>query len=71
MDTDQLKERIINGALADVFKRSPAQIIPVPRRVQSAMPNEEVAADLDAGVEDIDAVPVFDIPVDSEPPVKD
>jgi hypothetical protein len=31
MDTDQLKERIINGALADVFKRSPAQIIPVPR----------------------------------------
>ncbi|WP_295993116.1 hypothetical protein [Rugamonas sp.] len=32
MDTDMLKERIINGALADVFKRAPAQIIPVPRR---------------------------------------
>jgi len=26
MDTDVLKERIINGALADVFKRAPAAI---------------------------------------------
>ncbi|GGC05628.1 hypothetical protein [Pseudoduganella buxea] len=31
MDTDLLKERIINGALADVFKRAPAQIVHIPR----------------------------------------
>jgi hypothetical protein len=31
MDTDLLKERIVNGALADVFKRSPPQIVAVPR----------------------------------------
>jgi hypothetical protein len=31
MDTDQLKERIINGALADVFKRAPAQVVHIPR----------------------------------------
>jgi hypothetical protein len=30
MDTDLLKERIINGALADVFKRAPARIAPDP-----------------------------------------
>jgi hypothetical protein len=28
MDTDQLKERIVNGALADVFKRAPATTAP-------------------------------------------
>ena len=31
MDTDMLKERIINGALADVFKRSPITVA-VPRK---------------------------------------
>lgn len=28
MDTDLLKERIINGALADVFKRAPLAVVP-------------------------------------------
>jgi len=34
MDTDLLKERIINGALADVFKRAPLAV--VPRKVDAA-----------------------------------
>ena len=44
MDTDMLKERIINGALADVFKRAPAQIIPVPRRAPPADDADPVRA---------------------------
>lgn len=55
MDTDLLKERIINGALADVFKRAPAQIIPVPRR---APPPADVADDEVPAFE----VPAFDVP---------
>ena len=31
MDTDLLKERIINGALSEVFKRAPAQVVHIPR----------------------------------------
>ncbi len=31
MDTDLLKERIVNGALADVFKRKPTQVVHIPR----------------------------------------
>jgi hypothetical protein len=34
MDTDVLKERIINGALSDVFKRAP--LAAAPRRVADA-----------------------------------
>ncbi len=46
MDTDLLKERIINGALADVFKRAPAQIVHIPREVLAAAndPEPEQAA---------------------------
>jgi len=53
MDTDLLKERIINGALADVFKRAPAQVVHIPREVLA-----EAAAAIDnaAAVED-DAAP--------------
>lgn len=36
MDTDLLKERIISGALADVFKRAPAQVVHIPRAVLAA-----------------------------------
>src|SRR4051812_40025815 len=51
MDTDVLKERIINGALAEVFKRAP--LVSVPRKAAAsakpdsadeAMPVEAVAA---------------------------
>jgi hypothetical protein len=35
MDTDVLKERIINGALADVFKRAPARLVARRRPGQS------------------------------------
>ena len=41
MDTDLLKERIINGALADVFKRAPAQIVHIPREVLAAANDAE------------------------------
>jgi hypothetical protein len=41
MDTDLLKERIINGALADVFKRAPAQIVHIPREVLAAANDPE------------------------------
>jgi hypothetical protein len=34
MDTDVLKERIINGALSDVFKRAP--LAAAPRKVAAA-----------------------------------
>jgi hypothetical protein len=34
MDTDVLKERIINGALSDVFKRAP--LAAVPRKADAA-----------------------------------
>ena len=68
MDTDQLKERIINGALADVFKRSPAQVIPVPRRTPPIAVDDEPAAEQAADdVEEEDIVPAFDIPADSLP----
>ncbi len=42
MDTDLLKERIINGALADVFKRAPDQVVHIPRAALAAA-NEAVA----------------------------
>nr|WP_233410445.1 hypothetical protein [Rugamonas sp. CCM 8940] len=45
MDTDMLKERIINGALADVFKRAPARIIPVPRRAPPTPTLEETLSE--------------------------
>ena len=53
MDTDQLKERIINGALADVFKRSPAQIVPVPRTMAP-----QTAEDLEAEADAADAADI-------------
>lgn len=60
MDTDMLKERIINGALADVFKRSPITVA-VPRK--SA--NDPVA---EAVEEYIDAEPDADVEPDVAPP---
>ncbi len=43
MDTDLLKERIINGALAEVFQRAPMAV--VPRRVVSEAANDAGAAE--------------------------
>jgi len=42
MDTDVLKERIINGALADVFKRAP--LAAAPRRAASDAANDAATA---------------------------
>lgn len=55
MDTDLLKERIINGALADVFKRAPAQIIPVPRATPPLAADDEPAAGAPVAVANDDA----------------
>ena len=65
MDTDLLKERIVNGALADVFKRSPAQIIAVPR----SEPPIAVAANDEEEEEEI--VPAFDVPPPPPAPVEE
>ena len=58
MDTDVLKERIINGALADVFKRAPARLVAVSG---DPLQDADLAADIgdlpDAGDE-----PVSDLP---------
>ena len=44
MDTDVLKERIINGALSEVFKRAP--LAAAPRKVATVdMPEAEAAND--------------------------
>jgi len=45
MDTDVLKERIINGALADVFKRAPADIVVLPARSLDLAPADHLPAD--------------------------
>jgi hypothetical protein len=46
MDTDMLKERIINGALADVFKRAPVVAVPKPSANDPAI-EAEPAIDAD------------------------
>jgi len=52
MDTDLLKERIINGALADVFKRAPAQVVHIPRAVLAEAAAANDAAEAEAQAED-------------------
>jgi hypothetical protein len=76
MDTDVLKERIVNGALADVFKRSPPQIIPVPRSAPPLAANDEEPAPAFSEAED-DILPAFEAPppppapIDDDTPAKD
>jgi hypothetical protein len=61
MDTDLLKERIVNGALADVFKRVPAQIVHIPRAAlaeaaaSAAAENAAIAAIADAAAAEAEA----------------
>ncbi|SFM57215.1 hypothetical protein SAMN02982985_04521 [Rugamonas rubra] len=64
MDTDMLKERIINGALADVFKRAPARIIPVPRRAPPTPTLEETLSEEAAA----EAAATPDVAADTAPP---
>ena len=52
MDTDLLKERIINGALADVFKRAPAQVVHIPRAVLAEAAAANDAAEAEAQAEE-------------------
>lgn len=74
MDTDLLKERIVNGALADVFKRSPPTIVAVPR----SEPPIAIDAPAEAANDDEEILPAFDAPppapidaVSDDTPAKD
>ena len=53
MDTDVLKERIINGALADVFKRAPSRLVAV---------DLDADADLSTDIADIGDEPAPELP---------
>ena len=72
MDTDLLKERIVNGALADVFKRSPPTLVAVPRSeppivveaVEEIIIEEEI-------LPAFDAPPPAPAPIDDDTPAKD
>ena len=66
MDTDVLKERIINGALADVFKRSPITVA-VPRK--PALASDDAADPLAALAVDLETDP--DTDPDATAPVDD
>jgi hypothetical protein len=72
MDTDLLKERIVNGALADVFKRSPPTLVAVPR---SAPPIAvDIPEETPAEVEE-EILPAFEAPppapIEDDTPAKD
>ena len=58
MDTDLLKERIVNGALADVFKRSPPTMVAVPR----SEPPIAVDAPTEAANDEEEILPAFEAP---------
>jgi hypothetical protein len=60
MDTDLLKERIVNGALADVFKRAPATIVAVPRS-EPPIVVEAVEA-VEAANDEEEILPAFEAP---------
>ncbi len=66
MDTDLLKERIVNGALADVFKRSPPTLVAVPRSEPPIVvdPVEEIIIE-----EEI--LPAFEAPPPAPPPIEE
>ena len=61
MDTDLLKERIINGALADVFKRAP---LAVARRRPVAAVAADAAPDVAADAAN-DAEPPAEVPAET------
>jgi hypothetical protein len=53
MDTDVLKERIINGALADVFQRAPLAAVPRRAPLETEAANDAVAdTTLEAAADD-------------------
>ncbi|WP_229262588.1 hypothetical protein [Duganella radicis] len=58
MDTDLLKERIVNGALADVFKRSPPTMVAVPR----SEPPIAVDTPTEAANDEEEILPAFEAP---------
>jgi len=82
MDTDLLKERIVNGALADVFKRSPPTMVAVPRSsapiaVEAIEAIEPVQPAADPASDEEDILPAFEAPppppapIDADTPAKD
>ncbi len=73
MDTDLLKERIVNGALADVFKRSPPTLVAVPRSEPPIAVDAANAAALTPTPADAeeDILPAFDAPPPPPAPIDD
>lgn len=69
MDTDLLKERIVNGALADVFKRSPPTIVAVPRSEPPLVVEAPAANDEEEILPAFDAPPPA--PLEADTPAKD
>jgi hypothetical protein len=63
MDTDLLKERIVNGALADVFKRSPPTLVAVPRSEPPIVIEEVVMEE--------EILPAFEAPPPAPLPIED
>jgi hypothetical protein len=63
MDTDLLKERIVNGALADVFKRSPPTLVAVPRSEPPIVIEEVVMEE--------EILPAFEAPPPAPMPIED
>jgi hypothetical protein len=72
MDTDLLKERIVNGALADVFKRSPPTLVAVPRSEPPIVvdPVEEIIIEEEI-LPAFDAPPPAPAPIEEDTPAKD
>lgn len=62
MDTDLLKERIVNGALADVFKRSPPTIVAVPRSEPPIAPEPAAEEEILPAFEAPPPAPIDDTP---------
>src|SRR5690349_8136598 len=62
MDTDVLKERIINGALADVFKRAPLAAVPRRAPLESEAANDAVVETAATDVNDRVADDAADTP---------
>ncbi|HEX8611666.1 MAG TPA: hypothetical protein VF800_10300 [Telluria sp.] len=68
MDTDVLKERIINGALADVFKRAPVAVAPPRPAVSDAANDADAVADaVTDAVSAVHIEPAADPAVDPDP----
>ncbi|MCY0915094.1 hypothetical protein [Massilia antarctica] len=70
MDTDVLKERIINGALADVFKRPPVAVV-VPKPAASEAANDATAMRDASAIRDAEAHATASAAIEPDPGAAD